>query len=110
MKNYYKCTPEQDKVILTYITMFPHNLDKGFELASIELAIDHSIIRDRWYGTLRKKDSVFMTGNPTIAYRNTKNVWRKKPRPEYIVKDTVKTLSGTITLKRTISTLKKDKS
>lgn len=93
-------TPEQDIIIKNYVNLFSHNLNLGFELCSLELKCELEQVKKRWYSKLRKEGSIFITGNPTSAHKNTKNVWRKKPRPEYkISKSKINLMKGVINFK-----------
>jgi hypothetical protein len=101
MKKYRRFTAEQSKVVQTYINLFSHNILQGCELCSIELQRDPEDIRQHWYRKLRKEEKIFTTGNPTSAYFNTKNVQRRKPRPEYKVSgNTVNLMCGTVIFKK----------
>lgn len=93
-------TPEQDIVIKNYVNLFSHNLQLGFELCSLELKRDIKQIQCRWYGQLRSQESIFVTGNPTSSYKNTKNVLRKRPRPEYkINRSKINLMKGIVNFK-----------
>lgn len=80
------------EIVQNYINLFSHNLQHGFEIASIELKCKPMDIQHLWYRNLRNKNKIFITGTADSSYFNTKNVWRKKPRLEY------KNDSGTINL------------
>ena len=96
-----KFTLEQDNIVKNYVTLFSHNLDLGFELCSLELKCKKEIVENRWYKVLRKKESLFITGNPASSYRNTKIVLRAHPRPEYKVNSkSVNLMSGTVSFKK----------
>ena len=83
------------------MTLFAHNLKLGFEICSFELNCKPLQVQARWYNLLRKKESLFLTGNSVSAHVNTKNVFRNKPRPEYKVnKLKVSLMSGTVTMSR----------
>ena len=101
MKKKFFFTPEQDIVIKNYVNLFSHNLNLGFELCSLELKCKLEQVQQRWYFKLRSEESVFVTGTPSSSYRNTKNVLRKKPRPEYkLNKHNLNLMAGTINFKK----------
>lgn len=101
MKRNFRFTSEQDNMIKNYVTLFSHNLNLGFELCSLELKCKKEEVKDRWYDVLRKGEALFITGNPISSYKNTKNVLRTCPKPEYKVnRKSINLMSGTVSFKK----------
>jgi len=83
-------TEREDELIRAICHVNPQNLREGFGLIAKELKKTPQQIQNRWYNALREDRTIFTINSGNTVYRNTKNVWMSKPRPEYNISGTTK--------------------
>lgn len=78
----------EDIIIQSLVKSHNKNINYAFDLASGFMKKTPKQIKKRWYYVLRYRDPLFVTASGESSHYNTKNVWRKKPRPDMRVSST----------------------